>query len=210
MRFFNYPDLLAAVAFSVLSGYFSLGFQRPNQTNNGFAAKIAKTPRIVDFLISACFQAGSRIKDYNLGIYFYTALQSCVCAFIFALCLNRIKQLGLNFYFQLACLIFFSVYPVGGFIAVWDMKDTLYAGITTLFILQTLSGLYAPEKYFVKNRQLCAYAVVFLLVCLLRRNGIFVALPTTAAMLLFSDIPGKTKKITALLTGNGRLLLLFA
>lgn len=164
--------------------------------------KSQRHPVLSTFLISACFQAGSRIKDYNLGIYFYTALQSCVCAFIFALCLNRIKQLGLNFYFQLACLIFFSVYPVGGFIAIWDMKDTLYAGITTLFILQTLSGLYAPERYFVKNRQLCAYAVVFLLVCLLRRNGIFVALPTIAAMLLFSDIPGKTKKITAFLTGT--------
>lgn len=70
------------------------------------------------------------------------------------------------------------------------------------FVLQTLSGLHDPEKYFADKKQLCAYAVVFLLVCLLRRNGIFVALPTTAALLLFSDIPVKTKKITALLTGT--------
>lgn len=164
--------------------------------------KSQRHPVLSTFLLSACFQAGSRIKDYNLGIYFYTALQSCFCAFVFALCLNRIKQLGLNFYFQLISLIFFSIYPIGGFIAVWDMKDTLYAGMTTLFVLQTLSGLHDPEKYFADKKQLCAYAVVFLLVCLLRRNGIFVALPTTAALLLFSDIPVKTKKITALLTGT--------
>ena len=182
--------------------YFLWDFKSPVKPATDLLAKSQRHPVLSTFLLSACFQAGSRIKDYNPGIYFYTALQSFFCAFVFALCLNRIKQLGLNFYFQLISLIFFSVYPVGGFIAVWDMKDTLYAGMTTLFILQTLSGLHDPEKYFSEKKQLCAYAVVFLLVCLLRRNGIFVVLPTTAALLLFSDIPVKTKKITALLTGT--------
>ncbi len=170
--------------------------------------KTQRHPTLSTLLFGACFKIGVRIKDYSLGIYFYTALQSCVLAFIFALCQNRIKQLGLNFYFQLISLIFFAVYPIGGFIAVWGTKDVLYAGLFTLFILQTLSGLYEPAKYLSAGKQQLFYAVVSLLTCELRRNGLFIVLPTIVAILLFADIPNKIKKNLSLFTG-GVLLCFF-
>lgn len=141
-------------------------------------------PFVSTFLVSSFFKLGIFLKDENLGAFLYILFQTFLSAGIFALCIRKIRQLGLRPAFQVCSLVFFALFPVSGFIIIWGVKDILYSSIFTLFVLQTVSLI--SDAGHIKTGRIAGYAITLLLVSLLRNNGIYAALPTAAAAAFFA------------------------
>lgn len=161
-------------------------------------------PFVSTFLISSFFKLGTYLKDENLGAFLYILFQTIVSACIFAMSLDKIRQLGLRPAFQICSLVFFALFPVSGFIIIWGVKDILYSSVFTLFVLQT--ACLISDAGNIKTRRIFFYGLTLLLVSLLRNNGLYAAAPTAVAAALFA-LHGteRTKAVTAVLTS----LLLF-
>lgn len=159
----------------------TLGLFRKNQHH----------PFVSTYLVSSLFRLGVFLKDESLGTYLYILFQTIVSAGVFALCINKIKQLGLRPAFQVCSLVFFALFPVSGFIVIWSVKDILYSSLFALFVLQTVSLLCASGN--IKTNRILFYGLVFLLVSLLRNNGIHAAAPTGIAVLFALRGPERIK-----------------
>lgn len=137
---------------------------------------------------------GIYLKNEDLGFYLYILFQSAVCAYIFALCLGSMKKIGLRPAFLTACLFLFAVFPFGGFIFIWAAADILYGAALLCFTLQTTDLIFF-SKADIGRRQIVFYGITFLLLCLLRKDGIYAAGMTAAAVLLFAVSPGSVYKM---------------
>lgn len=157
----------------------------------GMYYKSQHHPVLSTFIMGLCLKAGIYLKDNNLGVYFYTFLQSVICAWIFAVCQNFIKKTGARPSVQIACLLFFTIAPLSGSFSVWTIKDILFSGMFTLFVLQTILLMNKTAR----NKDILLYGLTFFLVCLLRKNGIYCTLPVFLAVILL--IIPKTMKLHA-------------
>lgn len=162
----------------------------------GFYYKSQHHPVLATFLLGLCLKAGIFLKDNNLGVYFYTLLQSVICAWIFALCINCIRKMGAKPGIQAACLLFFILPPLAGSFTIWTIKDILFSGLFTLFVLQTILLINGP----VRNKNLFFYGITFFLVCQLRKNGIYCTLPVFLAVIFFIVPPALKLRATVILT----------
>lgn len=162
-------------------------------------------PLLSTFLTGGFFRLGQYLKSPELGAYLYILFQSVVCAYVFALCTASIKKMKLRYSFQFCTLFFFAVLPFGGFISVWAVKDILYGALLTLFVLQTVEMLSMEKPP--SCGQTAAYALIFLLACLSRHNGVYATFPA-AAFLVFT-LPGKTALKTGTVVLATFLFLLF-
>lgn len=140
-------------------------------------------PYLSTLLMGTFFKTGLYFKNGLLGLYLYVLAQTLFCAYIFALSIDYMKKRGLSGTVQLAALFFFGVVPVG-YYSIWQVKDVLYSGVITLFVIQTLILLDNPQKT-TGFKSLAAYAATALLASLLRNNGIYVVIPTMLVLLLF-------------------------
>lgn len=141
-------------------------------------------PFVSTFLMTVCFEAGTALKDNRTGLLLYIFLQDAVCAAVFAACLERIRRFGMPAAYRIGAFLFFASVPFGVF-AVWGIKDVLYSGFFTLFVLQTIT-LFAKGEREPRAAWFAGYALTALAVCLTRNNGIYVIAPTLAAAAVFT------------------------
>ena len=162
---------------------------------SGISEQSQHHPFLSTFLMGICFKTGLFLKDGRLGAFLYILLQSLICAAVFAACQKQIRRWELPAFFQAGTLIFFAAVPFGIFMS-WGLKDILYSAFFTLFLLQTISFITENDRgHFFKN--LISYILTGLMVCLLRKNGIYIILPTLL-FLFFRTSHKKTAGITFL------------
>lgn len=166
-----------------------------------FYYKSQHHPVFATFLLGICLKAGIFLKDNNLGVYFYTLLQSLACAYIFALCLNYIKKTGARPGIQTACLLFFIIPPIAGSFTIWTIKDILFSGFFTLFVLQTILLIDGP----VRRKDILFYGITFFFVCMLRKNGIYCTLPVFLITAVFI-VPPSLKRHAIFILAAGTVL----
>lgn len=179
---------LLLVLWTVFAWFFALGrvsldMVSQLELTQGTALASQHHPFVSTFLMTVCFEAGTALKDNRIGVLLYIFLQDAVCAAVFAACLERIRRFGMPVAFRAGAFLFFAFVPFGIF-AVWGIKDVLYSGFFTLFVLQTMT-------FFTKGDEertplwFAGYALIALAVCLTRNNGIYIVAPTLAAAAVF-------------------------
>ena len=124
----------------------------------------------------------------NLGVFLYIALQFLVCAWVFGQVTAFAARLGCSRGVQYAVTAFFALDPIWGAFIQTQVKDTLYTG---LFVLKTADLLLFPQEWQGSRPRLTAYAVLGVLCCLLRKNGIYAVVP----MLLASAFTVSEKRL---------------
>ena len=92
---------------------------------------------------------------------------------------------------QYAVTAFFALDPIWGAFIQTQVKDTLYTGLFVLFVLKTADLLLFPQEWQGSRPRLTAYAVLGVLCCLLRKNGIYAVVP----MLLASAFTVSEKRL---------------
>lgn len=130
------------------------------------------------------FQLGRILGSDNLGVFFYIVLQFIVCAWVFGQVAAFAGKLGCSRGVQYAVTAFFALNPIWGVFIQTQVKDTLYTGLFVLFVLKTADLLLFPQEWQGSRKRLAAYAVLGILCCLLRKNGIYAVVPMMLASAL--------------------------
>lgn len=137
------------------------------------------------------FRLGRALGSDNLGVFLYIVLQFLVCAWVFGQVTAFAARLGCSRGVQYAVTAFFALDPIWGAFIQTQVKDTLYTGLFVLFVLKTADLLLFPQKWQGNRPRLTAYAVLGVLCCLLRKNGIYAVVP----MLLVSACTVSEKRL---------------
>lgn len=137
------------------------------------------------------FRLGRALGSDNLGVFLYIVLQFLVCAWVFGQVTAFAARLGCSRGVQYAVTAFFALDPIWGAFIQTQVKDTLYTGLFVLFVLKTADLLLFPQKWQGNRPRLTAYAVLGVLCCLLRKNGIYAVVP----MLLASAFTVSEKRL---------------
>uniref|UniRef100_UPI004027B6AB DUF6020 family protein n=1 Tax=Gemmiger formicilis TaxID=745368 RepID=UPI004027B6AB len=137
------------------------------------------------------FRLGRALGSDNLGVFLYIVLQFLVCAWVFGQVTAFAARLGCSRGVQYAVTAFFALDPIWGAFIQTQVKDTLYTGLFVLFVLKTADLLLFPQEWQGNRPRLTAYAVLGVLCCLLRKNGIYAVVP----MLLASAFTVSEKRL---------------
>lgn len=137
------------------------------------------------------FRLGRALGSDNLGVFLYIVLQFLVCAWVFGQVTAFAAKLGCSRGVQYAVTAFFALDPIWGAFIQTQVKDTLYTGLFVLFVLKTADLLLFPQEWQGSRPRLTAYAVLGVLCCLLRKNGIYAVVP----MLLASAFTVSEKRL---------------
>ena len=137
------------------------------------------------------FRLGRALGSDNLGVFLYIVLQFLVCAWVFGQVTAFAARLGCSRGVQYAVTAFFALDPIWGAFIQTQVKDTLYTGLFVLFVLKTADLLLFPQEGQGSRPRLTAYAVLGVLCCLLRKNGIYAVVP----MLLASAFTVSEKRL---------------
>ena len=137
------------------------------------------------------FRLGRALGSDNLGVFLYIVLQFLVCAWVFGQVTAFAAKLGCSCGVQYAVTAFFALDPIWGAFIQTQVKDTLYTGLFVLFVLKTADLLLFPQGWQGSRPRLTAYAVLGVLCCLLRKNGIYAVVP----MLLASAFTVSEKRL---------------
>ncbi len=180
-------------------GRVSLDMVSQLELTQGTALASQHHPFVSTFLMTVCFEAGTALKDNRTGLLLYIFLQDAVCAAAFAACLERIRRFGMPAAYRAGAFLFFAFVPFGVF-AVWGIKDVLYSGFFTLFVLQTMTLFIKGERE-PKAAWFAGYALTALAVCLTRNNGIHVVAPTLAAAAVFTRRKASLAAVLAFAAG---------
>lgn len=146
---------------------------------------------------------GRLLGSDNLGVFLYVALQTLAAAWVFSRMVLFAKRLKLPLGVQAAILCFFALVPAWGAFMQTMVKDTLFAVLFALFMLRTAELLLFGAS----RVQIARYALVALLCCLLRQNGVYAVLPALVAV-CFVAKGGSLRRGVALGTGAVLAVLL--
>lgn len=155
----SYPGLFAADA--------------PNQIGWTFSGWLtAHHPLLHTGILCGIFSACRELGwSDNTAAAIYTVLQMIVLSGIFAWISRFLKKEKAPLWLQIGTMLFLCLMPFHGMMAVYTTKDTIFAGIFVLCLMQVYEMLCRPEEYFGSWRHLGAGGMLFTLLFLFRNNG---------------------------------------
>ncbi|MCM1135554.1 MAG: DUF6020 family protein, partial [Clostridium sp.] len=111
--------------------------------------------------------------SYNLGIACYTLLQMAAMSFIFAWCVEKLRERGLKKGGGILLTLYFGLFPVLVMFSLCSAKDGFFMGMLLIatLLLQELCG--EEEGFFQRKGAVFMLAASLLFMCLLRHNGFY-------------------------------------
>ena len=155
----GYPGIFAADA--------------PNQVGWTFSGWLtAHHPLLHTGILCGIFSLGRGLglSDTSCAAV-YTILQMLALSGIFAWISRFLKREKAPVWLRVGTAIYLCLFPVHGMMAVYTTKDTLFAGVFVLCLIQFFKMCTRPEEYFRGYRFLVSGGCCFVLLFLLRNNG---------------------------------------
>lgn len=145
----------------------------------GWAPKSNHHPYFHTMIMKAFFMIGYRLfGTYTEAIAFYTFWQIVVMALVFAFILYQLYKRGTRMPWLILALIFYAVLPANAMLTICMGKDEFF--VAALFFYTWTVAEYDSQETF---RPVPIF-LAGLLLCLLRSNGIFIFLGTSAALFI--------------------------
>lgn len=116
--------------------------------------------------------------NINYGVAMYTVVQMSLMAISFTYVLNYLYKNKVPFFIRFFALIYYMLYPINALFSVTMWKDILFAGIIPIFVIQCDKIAKMPEKFLKDKIKLIIFAIISILVCYLRNNGVYILLLT--------------------------------
>lgn len=176
MRWFGGMWLLYFVSFlpAFLGGYPGIfAADAPNQVGWTFSGWLtAHHPLLHTGVLCGIFSLGRclGLSDTSCAAV-YTVLQMLALAGIFAWISRFLKLEKAPVWLRAGTAIYLCLLPFHGMMAVYTTKDTLFAGVFVLCLIQFFKMCTRPEEYFRGYRFLVSGGCCFVLLFLLRNNG---------------------------------------
>ena len=116
--------------------------------------------------------------NINYGVAMYTVVQMSLMAISFSYVLYYLYKNNVPFFIRFFALIYYMLYPINALFSITMWKDILFAGIIPIFVIQCDKVVKMPEKFLKDKVKLITFAIVSILVCYLRNNGVYIVLLT--------------------------------
>ena len=139
-------------------------------------------PVFLTWLFGGCVWLGRQIGSDNLGAALFTQIQTVTLAWAASSSLRWIRRQAVPKWVWVGSLAFFAIVPLWGGYAQFISKDTLYTAALLLFETGLLWEMTQPGE---KGKR--GYVQLFVwgfLSCVIRANGLYVVLGSTAIFLL--------------------------
>lgn len=145
----------------------------PNQVGWTFSGWLtAHHPLLHTGILCGIFSAVRALGwSDNAAAVIYTILQMLALSGIFAWLSRFLKREKAPVWLQIGTVVFLCCFPFHGMMAVYTTKDTIFAGIFVLCLMQVYRMCVRPEEYFCGYRHAVAGFVSFVLLFLFRNNG---------------------------------------
>lgn len=162
------------------------GWDAINQVNQ-YAGSVPLTnhhPVFSTYLMGIIIGVGQKILDDNFGMFLYNILQSILAAAIFSYGINILRKTGANLKLRFIATIFYGLLPLFSGFFYTLLKDSMYAVFTTLFVFSLIDYYIDKEAFIQSKYKEYILMLSILLMCLLRKNGFYIAAITAVIMLL--------------------------
>lgn len=158
--------------------------------------KTSHHPYVSTIILGTCFKIGSNIGNDNLGIFVYTMLQFLISSAVFAYSIDFMKKIKAPLILRIVTLIYFSIFTIWPINAYTFVKDTIYYLIFLLIVIDVYKYV-TKEELQTKALFNIEFALLCILLCMFRNNGIEVVILTIISLFFLN----KNKKRIAFLTG---------
>lgn len=145
----------------------------PNQVGWTFSGWLtAHHPLLHTGILCGIFSAARSLGwGDNAAAAIYTVLQMLALSGIFAWLSRFLKREKAPVWLQMGTVVFLCCFPFHGMMAVYTTKDTIFAGIFILCLMQIYRMCTRPGEYFCGYRHMAVGFVSFVLLFLFRNNG---------------------------------------
>ncbi len=139
-------------------------------------------PVLMNALYAGLMTLGRTLYSDNLGLLLVVGFQYAACVAAFSLSVRQLVRMEAPRGLTVASLVFYAIYPGWGIFAQTAIKDTLFFAVFCCFSLVLLRLLRSPQP---ARGMWMALFLASLALCFTRNNGIYIVLPTLAAVALY-------------------------
>lgn len=162
-------------------------------------------PVIHTFLLGGCIKLGRVFGSDNLGLFFYSLLQTITLALTLSYTISYTKKINLNNTVRLLLLAFYALTPMFPFYAMSGVKDTYYTCFVILYTLLLFDLLLFDKKKKISWKKVGSFVLVILLMSLFRNNGVYVFLLSFPFVFLLRSLDRKRLSVVFLCSLLGYL-----
>ena len=162
-------------------------------------------PLIHTTILGGSVKIGHALGNDNLGLFIYSIIQITILLSVFSYSIKYLIKEKVPNIFILITLGIYSLIPLFPLYAMSAIKDVIFGAFMFLYIIK----LYDLIKYNnFNNKDFLKLAILILLVCLTRNNGIYHVLLSLPFVLIF--LKTVRKKILLVLVSSITIYLLFS
>jgi hypothetical protein len=163
-------------------------------------------PLFPALILSALYDLGNTINN-NLGVFTIIIVEAVLNLAVYTYLLKKMERMGTSRRLCLAGALFFGIVPLFATISTTVWADAFYLPCFIIFVIKLIDCLLADPA--IKTRDALLMALVGVLLCLLRKEGIYVCAATL--MVLFVVVKAWEKlKVVGILAILGASYLLSA
>lgn len=144
----------------------------------------AHHPIIHTYLLGGMLKLGKNLfGSYEAGLGMLSLLQMLFLSGVFAYTMWKLEHY-VSRRFRVLCIILYAVIPYHPVSAFTTTKDTIFAGLFLLVVLQTYLFVCEPEYFFESKKKIVEYIVLVFLMCAFRNTGIYIFVFALPVMLI--------------------------
>lgn len=130
-------------------------------------------PVFQTYFIGGCIQLGLLFDNFNLGLFFYTFLQTCALIATLAYTISYMKKLNISLSIRILFLSIYALVPVFPFYAMSMVKDTFFTCFVILYTIWIFDFLREKDFSLYKG---ISFWIITIFMILFRNNGIHIFL----------------------------------
>lgn len=111
--------------------------------------------------------------DFNDGILLYSVIQMIICAMAFAYMVTYILKMTGRRWMGILAFAYYGLFPVIPMFALSTTKDTLFSVLLQLVVIFLYEMCRDMDSFFASKWKILRFVAVVVLMCLLRKNGIY-------------------------------------
>lgn len=131
-------------------------------------------PYLVSLIMGLCMDIGKQFGSDQWGIFVYTMMEVLLALITIGRILKYMKNLGAPYWLRGATIAFFAIFPFWKPLFYSLQKDPIYSLVLVNLTLMLVDFCGDAEKCRKSIRKNLGLAVLMLLLCLLRNNGVHV------------------------------------
>lgn len=134
----------------------------------------AHHPILHTYLLGNILEIGRKIfGSWEAGLGIFSIVQMFFLAGVFAYVIKRLKEY-IGSKACLAALVFYAVVPYHPVSAFTATKDTIFAGLFLLTVLETYCIVQDLESFFLSWKKMLRYVILVFFMCAFRNTGIYI------------------------------------